>query len=175
MAALNVGRSTTLLASLQNDADWRVRTAAATALGQHGDATQRQKALSVAWQRVAAAAEALSSPDLHPLMALLDAANQRPEPGMSKGLRQLGGDLASAFASAKSPVQRTALAHLKCLVALALDRTQERAAEVQRCVDLSESPSIPAWEIRRMTARAWSGIQPSPSRRRASAALERRR
>jgi cyclophilin family peptidyl-prolyl cis-trans isomerase/HEAT repeat protein len=133
MGALDAGGAGYLLAALENDEDWRVRTAAATALGRRATAKQRARGLGLAWKRLADDPARLTSPDLHVLRALLVEAVARPSPELARALGAIEGGASKTLASSTDPAARLALAHVQCAAALAQDRLKHQPARVARC------------------------------------------
>jgi cyclophilin family peptidyl-prolyl cis-trans isomerase/HEAT repeat protein len=172
MAALDVGQPGALLRAIKNDSDWRVRTAAAVALGKRAAATHQAKAISLAWQQASAPLEQVNSTAMHALMALVDAAVQRPAPQLTKSLAAVRREVQSHLAQTKDRDIRHTLAYVDCHLALAQDASQRRPNKIAHCGGPTgrqgedqaagaeaEEPSqlVPSWQRRAWTARAWTG------------------
>ena len=124
-----------LMGALEQDEDWRVRAAAAAAIGCQASARQRSRALGLAWKRLAEDRSRLLGPDLHPLVALLDEATERPSAALGPALRKVRQQASKLREDAEERPPRLALAHLECAAALAQDAARGRAARVRQCAE----------------------------------------
>lgn len=156
MGALDAGGAGYLLAALENDEDWRVRTAAATALGRRASPRQRERGLAIAWKRLADDPAKLVSPDLHVLRALLVEAVARPEKELGRALGAVEGGAAKLLAASTDQATRLALAHVQCAAALAQDRIKHQPARVSRCAT-TDAPLITEVERKLLVARTLEG------------------
>ena len=148
------------LAVLQHDADWRVRTAAAHALGRGAPPEKAARAMDLIWTRIEGDPSKLSSPELHGLLALLDAAESRAGAGYRRGLARIHRSAGKLLDTESTDSrQRLVLTHVKCRAALALDRTRGRPALVHRCAEGPEKglSHLQQWEVDVLVARAWMG------------------
>jgi cyclophilin family peptidyl-prolyl cis-trans isomerase/HEAT repeat protein len=162
LAHLGLTSSKSAVAALERDPDWRVRTAAAFALGQGAPPGVVSRALGLVWARVASDPARLTSSEVHPLLALLQAIETRNEPGSQAALTAVHRDAVKlAAGNAADPQRLRALAHVRCAAALALDRLRGRPGLVLACAGGPEGTSLlEPWEIRALEARAWrSSIQ----------------
>lgn len=153
LGALDAGGAGYLLAAIENDDDWRVQTAAATAVARRGNVPQRTRGLKTAWNRLAKDPTRLNTPDLHPLRAQLVESAQRPAKGLGRVLRSIENGAAKLMESATDSRIRQTLAHIQCDAALAQDSISNRPARVTRCAT-TEPPLISPLERKVLSVRA---------------------
>lgn len=133
LGRIDAGQMGYLIAALEHDEDWRVRAVAATSLGRNGTAPQRARGLKRAWKRLADDPERLTSPELHPLLALVDAVASNPSQKLAHQLQIIQRSASKLVETTTNPRARVALAHVQCQAALARDRAQGRSGAVRRC------------------------------------------
>ena len=153
LGALDAGGAGFLLAALEHDDDWRVRAAAATALGRRATIRQRNRGLKLAWARLSVDPSTFLTPDLHPLEALLNEAAARPDKGLNPALRAVEVGAAKLMESTTDETVRLALAHVQCDAALAQDAAIRRPSRVTRCASV-DPPLITPVERKILSVRA---------------------
>lgn len=156
LGALDAGGAGFLIAAIENDVDWRVRAAAATALGRRGNNKQRARGLKIAWKRIVADPTRVTGSDLHPLMALLDEAAERPAGSLTKSIRAIEYGAGALLKKAADAPAKRALANVQCAAALAQDEVGGRDGRVRRC-GRADPPLISEHERKRLRVRALHG------------------
>lgn len=159
LAHVGMAHPEAALAALEGDQDWRVRVAAAKALARSAPPAKVSAALALAWRRIEEDPSRLTTPEVQPLKALLDAAIERNEAGLIRGLRRVHLGASKLLETGTlAPRGREALAHLRCLAALGIDRPRGRPRLVLGCAEGMEASSpVQPWEVKVLAARAWHG------------------
>lgn len=153
LGSLDAGGAGYLLAAIEHDDDWRVQTAAATAVARRANVPQRNRGLKTAWNRLVEDPSRLNTPDLHALRAQLIESAHRPAKGLGRVLRSIENGAVKLMESTTDQRLRLTLAHIQCDAALAQDSVASRPSRVTRCAT-TDPPIISPLERKVLNVRA---------------------